>query len=333
MRSTNTPALYRPDLGVVAMEYLETEAMANIGLKIMPVFPTDLQSSGFPVIPGKALLSLPDTARAPRGSYQRGDWEYEEGKYSCSENGWEEPIDDSERKLFEQRAPGMGDFIATRRALGIITRAQEKRIANKLFNSTNFTAHAVVNEWDDSPNATPITDVKLAKLAFRDQCGMLPNALVISYSTLEDLKRCAQIIDLLKYTFPGLDIANLGAAELARIFGIAQVLVGGAVYDANGRGLAVDVTDIWDHEYAALVRIATGRVDILEPCVGRTFVWRADSSENPIVEQYRDEEIRSDIFRVRHNSDECLLRSVDGTGTTVTNIAAKCVYLFSNITT
>lgn len=333
MRASNTPTIYRPDLGVVAMEYLDGEATSNIGLQIMPPFPVDEQSSTFPVIPAKALLSIEDTARAPRGKYNRGDWTYEEGKYATRENGWEEPIDDGERKLFERRVPGQGDFIATRRAMGIIVRNQERRIANKIFNAVNFTAHAVTNEWDDSANATPIDDVTTGKLAFREQCGMLPNALVIAYTTMEKLRRDAQIVDLIKYTFPGLDINSVGASELARIFNVPRVLVGGAVYDSKGKGLSVDITDIWNDEYAALLRIATDRLDIIEPCVGRTFVWAQDSAAEPIVEQYRDETSRSDIFRVRHDSDESLLRSYDQDGNVVSDIAAKCVYLFSNITT
>jgi len=333
MRSSNTPSIYRPDLGVVAVEYLEGEAMSNIGLQIMPPFPVDEQSAVFPVIPAKALLSVEDTSRAPRGRYNRGDWEYEEGKYATRENGWEEPIDDTERKLFERRAPGQGDFIAVKRAMGIIVRNQERRIASKLFNTSNFTAHAVTNEWDDAANATPIDDVTTGKLAFREQCGMLPNGLVISYTTLERLRRSAQIVDLIKYTFPGLDINSVGAAELARVFNVPRVLVGGGIYDSKGKGLSVDITDIWDNEYAALVRTATDRLDIIEPCVGRTFVWTEDSAQEPIVEQYREEQSRSDIFRVRHDSDECLLKSYDSDGNVVSNIAANCVYLFSNITT
>ena len=333
MRSSNTPSIYRPDLGVVAVEYLEGEAMSNIGLQIMPPFPCDEQGGVFPVIPAKALLSVEDTSRAPRGTYNRGDWAYEEGKYATRENGWEEPIDDRERKLFERRAPGQGDFIATRRAMGIIVRNQERRIANKIFNAVNFTAHAVTNEWDDAANATPIDDVTTGKLAFREQCGMPPNALVISYTTFERLRRVAQIVDLLKYTFPGLDINSVGAAELARIFNVPRILVGGAIYDSAGKGLSVDITDIWDNEYAALLRVATDQLDLIEPCVGRTFVWTQDSAEEPIVEQYREENRRSDIFRVRHDSDECLLRSYDPDGNVVSDIAAKCVYLFSNITT
>jgi hypothetical protein len=239
--------------------------------------------------------------------------------------------------MLERRTPGMADFVATTRATKIILKAQEKRIADTLFNAGNFTAHAIVNEWDDAPNATPITDIKTAKAAFRAQCGMLPDALVVSWSVVENLKQCAQIIDRIKYTYPGIDIANMGPAEIARCLGIPRILVGGAIYDSTGKNIASSITDVWSDEYAALVKLASraGNVasDITEPCVGYTFLWSDDSPENPVVEQYREEDKRSDIFRVRHNPDERLIRSYDKSGNVVSDISAACVYLLSNVTT
>jgi len=332
MRPKQDSAIYRPDLGMAMLEFVEGPTMGFIGLEVMPVFLTPESSATYPVIPKEALLSVPDVSRAPRAAYQRDDWEYERGTFLTSEKGTEEPIDDSERKLYERQVPGSADFIATTRAYKKILRSQEKRIADKMFNATNFTAHAVTNEWDDAANATPIDDVSDGKAAFRLQCGMLPDALVIAYSTFENLKNCDQIVDRIKYTYPGIDIANMNSLQLAQAFGVPRVLIGGSVYNSAGKGLAASITDIWNHEYASLVKISSGP-DVTVPGVGRTFLWTDDSPQNPIVESYREEKIRSDIFRCRHHVDEALMQSKDDTGTVVSNIAAACVYLFSNITT
>lgn len=332
MRTANNAAVYRPDLGISVMEYYEGGTMGNIGLQIMPIFETPEQSSNYPVIPKEAMLSAPDVSRAPRGNYNRGDWTYENGLFKTFEKGWEEPVDDSERKLLDRRVPGMADFIATKRAMGIIMRNQEKRIATKLFNARNFTAHGVSNEWDSASAATPIKDVKDGKAAFRTQCGMLPDALVISWTTFEDLKNCDEIVNRLKYTFPGLDLNKMTSSQLAAVFDVPQVLVGGGVYNSAKKNKSASISDFWSYEYAALVKISSGD-DFTEPGVGRTFLWTEDSPENAIVEQYRDEGIRSDIFRVRHHVDEAFMRSYDDSGTVVSDIAAACVYLFSNIHT
>lgn len=335
MRPKTNAVVYRPDLGAIVMEYAMDIDDQPIGLRVMPLFPTTQQSATFPVIPKEALLSVPDVDRAPRAAYPRGDWEYERGKYDTSEKGWEEPIDDTERKLLEgETNPGMADHIATQRAWGHIMRGQEKRIATMVFNATNFTAHAVTNEWDDASNATPIDDVNTGLLSVRSACGMVPNALIIAYSTFINLKNCDQVVDRLKYTFPGIDINRMTSAQLADIFNIENVLVGSGVYNSAKRGQDASIADLWNNEYAMLTRIASpGSRDLTEPCIGRTFLWSEDSPQNPVVESYREEQTRADVIRVRHNVGETLIKSVDSSGTTVSNIASAVSYLFSNITT
>ncbi len=330
MRPKTDSVVYRPDLGQVVMAFVEGATMGFIGLELMPVFRAPEQSATYPVIPADVLLSIADGTRAPRGRYQRDDWTYERGMYATHEKGHEEPVDDVERKLFDQEAPGMADLVAVQRAFGKIMRGQEKRVADRLFNATNFTPSAVTNEWDKASDAEPITDVNDAVLTLRAQCGMLPDALVISFYTYRKLKECDQIVDRLKYTFPGIDINRMTSEQLAAVFDVPRVLVGGAVYNSAGKGLAVNVADLWNKEYAMLLKISSGP-DITQPGVGRTFLWTEDSPQNPVVESYREEQTRSDIFRVRHHVDEALMRSVDDSGNVKSNIAAKCAVLLSNI--
>jgi hypothetical protein len=331
MRPSTNAAIYRPDLGAVVLEFMETAMMGFIGLQIMPLYLTELREATYSVIPKEVMLKIPDTARAARGAYNRGDWHYERGTFSCyAEHGWEEPIDDTERMFFDQVAPGTADLIATQRAVKFILRSQEQRIANMVFNPTRFTAHNVGTPWTDHANSTPIDDINDAILAYRLQCGMFPDALVISYSSFVDLKNNEAVVDRIKYTFPGIQINTMSSAQLAQIFNVAQVIIGGAVYDSAAVGLSAEIADLWNNEYAALVKISNG-LDIAQPGIGRTFLWTADSPTNPVVEEYRDEKIRSDIFRCRHNPDECYIQSVDTDGNIVSDIAGAVTYLFGNV--
>lgn len=330
MKATSTSAIFRPDLGQAVMEFYETEITDFIGLQVMPLFPTAVQAASYPVIPKEAMLKLFDTSRAPRGAYKRDDFEYERGKYATSEQGWEEPVDDTERSLLDQEAPGIADIVATRRAMSMIMRNQEKRIANLLFNTSNFTDHAVSVKWNTPATAAPIDDVKDGIASFRTASGMKPDALIINYQTMLDLKVCDQVVDQIKYTFPGIDIMGMGASQLAQLFGVPRVLIAGGVYDSKGKGIASTISELWNYAYAMLVKIGSGR-DILQPCVGRTFLWTADSPGNAVVEEYREEKIRSDVYRVRHHVSEEMLKSYDTSGTVVSNISAACGYLMSNI--
>lgn len=327
-------AVSRPDLGVAVDEFkLDSPTLGFIGPQVMPALPVSKQASEFTVIPKEALLAGGDTRRAMRGFYNRSDFEFERGFYATHENGWEEVLDDREVNLYKNLFSA--ELVASKRATGIILRNQEMRIASKVFNATNFTAHAVTNEWDDKTNATPLDDVATGKKAIRSACGMLPNTLIISYSTMQDLKRNAQIVDLLKYTFPGEDINTMSAMQLAHILDVPKVLVGGAVKNTANKAQDAVIADIWSNEYAMLT-ITSDSDDMSEPCLGRTFVWDDESGGgegNTIVEQYRSEGNRSDIYRVRHDTDERLIMSYTEAGAVQSNIAAAVSYLFSNITT
>lgn len=325
-------AIFRPDLGQAVLEYIETAMMGYIGLKVMPVFRTGVQSGSFPVIPKEVLLKLEKTDRAPRGAYNRGSWEYERGIFSTSEQGWEELVDDVERALLDQEAPGTADMVATQRAMNFILRGQERRIASTLFNSSNYTANAVTTEWDTAATCTPIDDVATGISSFRKACGMFPDALVLPWDNYVSAKNSDQVVDRVKYTFPGIDIANMGPRILAQAMGVPDVWVAGAVYDSTGEGLSSTIADVWSNEYGALVK-TNASMDITAACVGRTFLWTEDSPSNPVVEEYREEDKRSDVYRVRHNVGEIRCQSKNSSAAVVSDISAACVYLFSNLHT
>lgn len=311
-------AAQRPELAATVMEALDGPMTALIGLQVMPIF-SALEATGqYPLIPAEAMFSIPDTRRTDRGEYQRSDWNWEWDTYACVENGWEEPVDDRERRMYRRYFDA--ELLSTRRAVNIILRGQEKRIADMVFNGSNFSAHDVTNEWDDGSNATPIQDVKTGRAAIHDAIGLEPNTLIVAYSTFLHLGVCDEIVDRIKYTNPAVQRGDIAASLLAQAFGVQQVLVGGAIYNSAKKGQDASLSALWSNEYAMLcVTDASPRL-AETPCIGRTFLWTEDSPANPVVESYRDEKIRGDIVRVRHDTDEEF-------------ISTACAYLMSNITT
>lgn len=306
-RPTSGTTLQRPDLGQVAYEYmLEASQRGFVGLRAMPIFEVDEQSADYPVIPLEALLKLPETRRAARGAYNRGDYEFETGTYACEEHGWEEPVDDSEARLY--RRYFNAEEVAVMRAMDVILRSQEKRIADMLLNESNFSVDDVSNEWDDTSNATPRDDVKDGASTMHSNTGVWPNVLIISKTIFDNLMTCDQVNDNIKYTTPILyQPMDVQRRLLAQFFDLDDVLIGDAVYDSADKGQSFSASAIWGTEHGMLARIATRPNDLREPCLGRTFLWTTDSPANVVVEQYREEQVRSNIYRARHYVDECFV--------------------------
>ena len=307
----------RPDLGTVAYEFWNLQG-GMIGTQVLPIFDTEEQRGFYPIIPREALLKLPDTARAPRGKYQRGDYEFEKGEFTCEENGWEEPLDDVERKRYARLFDA--EVVATQRGMRHIMANREKRIADAVFNTSTFTATTVTHEWDDATNAVPLSDVNAGKKAIRDLTGVLPNTLIIAYSTFLDLGVADDIIDRIKFTDKSVVRGELSVEQLAQYFGVQKVLVGWAGYDAGDKGQATSsITDFWSNEYAMLCITDSSR-DLQVPRLGVSFLWTMDSPQSIMVEEYREEQTRSDIFRTRQHTDEVIT-------------AVGAGYLLDNITT
>lgn len=303
-RPTSATTVQRPDLGVLAYEYLiDAAARGFIGMSVMPLFEVPEKSSDYPVIPIESLVTDQDTKRTARGGYARGDWKFETGTYDCEEYGWEEPVDDVEAKLYQRFFDA--ERVSTEIAIDRILRGHEKRVASLLFASANSNVGV---EWSTPATATPRANVETGRNAMRAASGLTPNALVMGYVPFRNVLNTAELKDAFKYTNP-IEIGGEEAQRriLAQYFGVDQVLVGGGQRNTAKKGQAFSLSDIWDDEYVALVRVSDGGQRLKEPIYGRTFLWYEDAPQEVVVETYREEDIRSTIVRARQHVDEAVI--------------------------
>lgn len=315
---TATLSTLRPDLGGSVEEFsLAMDREGFIGLRAMPVLDVAVQAGSFGRIPLKELLQNRDTLRAAGGGYARGEWNFQPDSFATQEHGAEEPVDDREAAMYADYFNA--EQVAVERARDVVLRNYERRVAAKLFNAVTFTPHAVTNEWDDTANATPITDVEVAAQAMWDATGLWPNALIINRKVFRNLRRCDEIANKIKAIMSVLP-GDINEQHLQAAFDIPNILVAGGAKNIANEGQDASIAQIWSGEYAMLTRIATGR-DIREPCIGRTLHYSADGSAiGAVIESYRDETVRSNIIRARMDTDEKL-------------IYTAAAYLLSNITT
>lgn len=304
--------IFRPELGQLAHAYaLSASQRGFIGTQVFPIFDVALQASVYPVIPAEAFLALFDTERASRSAYGRSDFEFDDGEYFCRENGWEEAIDDSERNLY--RSFFDAEIVATERAVDIILRKQEKRIADKCTDTAKLPNGAATKKWDSFADASPRSDVRAKVKVMRDAIGLEPNCLALSWQTFQDVLLTAELKDYLKYTTPYLIDTFEGQKKvLAQYFGVPMIHVGNAVYNTAKKGKSLATADIWPADKACLCVLPTSGNNLKEPCLGRTFLWTEDSPENLVTESYREEQTRSDVIRVRQNTDEAYVFAAAG---------------------
>ena len=160
-----------------------------------------------------------------------------------------------------------------------------------------------------------------AKGAVEDRTGLVANTVIMARKVFENVIMSTEFKEWTTYT-NSVVLETLEAQRrlLAMYFGVNQVLIGNAVYDSANKGQSFTSAQIWDDEYCLVCVCASNPNDLREPCIGRTFLWTTDSPSNMVVEEYREEQTRSNVYRCRQSTDEVM-------------VFAGAGYLLSNITT
>lgn len=301
--------LQRPDLGVTVENFdLLSDRAGFVGMKIMPVFQTPLEVMNVGRIPLKELLNTRETQRAARGSYNRSDWKFEDWGFATKENGWEEPVDDREYKLYQRFFDA--ELVAVNIATDTILRNAEMRYASKLFDTVNIFTGAKTgagSNWNAPDSSTPVTDVDAACLAVWLNSGRWPNTIVMSRQLYLRCIRSAQIQSLVK--FAGItDPSKINEQVLAQLFNLKNVWVAGGSKNTANKAAAAVVASIWDKTKALVCCVTDQPENPRDPCIGRTFNCVATGGvAEGRVEMYREDRTRSNVFRVRAETDETIM--------------------------
>ncbi len=300
--TTTTPRL---DLGEALQEYDQKDS-DFIGTKILSVRGVPLKAATFKAVTRESATLDHDTKRGPKGNYNRISFEIKEKNYSCEEHGLEESLGDDERALYAT------DFEAeletAKSVLNAVKRMQEKRIAADVFNTATWAGgdlYTIAGTAWTNTTATIIKNVRDARRKVKNNSGINPNAIVFNGENLDSILDNTEIKNAIKYT------ARLTEAEirnaLADLFGVRHVFVGDGIRNTAKKGKAFSGGGIWSNLYAMLAVVAEDGQSFKTPSVGRTILWESDSPDNVTVEEYREDPVRGDIFRVRQNTDEKII--------------------------
>lgn len=298
-------ATLRPDLGDSLQEFdLMMNMEGFIGNQVLPVIETGVAAAEFGRIPIEELLKNAETRRGSDGRYSRGTWTFTDDSFSTKEHGHEVPVDERDNNVYQNYFDA--ELISAGIAQHTVMANYEKRCADLLFNTTTFTPTAVVNEWDDYANATPIEDIEASVQRVYAASGLWPNSLIINRLVFRNLRQCAQIRDRVSSSGAGSSelTSRITRQLLAEAFDLDNVFVAGGTQNTANEGQAAAISQYWSGEYAMVAKVARTN-NIKEPCVGRTFHWSGDGSTmGAAMETYRDETTRADIVRARMETHE-----------------------------
>lgn len=299
-------ATLRPDIAGSFTEFdLEQNINGFVWDQLMPVFEVAQAAGNFGIIPIEQLLQQRDTARAPGSGYARGKFTFRPSSYATHEHGAEDPVDDNEAAMYREYFDA--EVVAAMRVRHAVLSNAESRVIAALLANAN-TANAAV-QYDLPGTATPITDVEFAVNAIYDRTGVWPDTLGMSRKTFRLLRNVEQILDRISSSGAGspTKATDVTVQMLSAVFDIPKIVIAGSSRNTANAGQTAALSQIWDQTKMIVCKTASGN-DFREPCIGRTFHWSADgSSIGGTVETYRDETVRGDILRIRHQVEEKIL--------------------------
>lgn len=308
MAFINGGSTIRADISQALIEAPQAD-VGLIGAQLLPIQNVDAKAGTYLKVQLAAgeLLSNNVLNRESGSNYSRGIRSFSQANFSTNEFGLEELVpDDASADLnrFFAYESETAKFLLRQLKL-----SHEKRVSDLLWNATTpFTiadqTRAVAYTNTLIATVDVARDIAAAKLAL-NQYGYEPNCVAMSANVFELIRRST----LLQNQFFGV-ISNTGArllseAEIAAALGIQTLLVGRAAYNSAGKNKAYTGSFVVPDTKIVVGQIAGG--EFTAGGIGRTLVWTGDAAGGFVSESYRDEARRSQVLRVRMNTDEVVI--------------------------
>ena len=298
----------RADINQALVEAPQAD-IGLIGAQLLPLQNVDAKAGTYLKVQlaGAELLSNNAAARDAGSQYSRGIRSFSSANYSTDEFGLEELLDDSAVKdlnRFFAYESETAKFLLRQLKL-----SHEARVNTLLFaGSTPFTtadqSAAVAYTQANIATIDVARDVATAKLALA-KLGYEANCVAMNADVFALIRRST----LLQNQFFGV-ISNTGArllseAEIAAALGVEKLLVGSAAINTAGKNKSFTGSFAISSAKVIVGQVAGG--EFTAGGIGRTLVWSGDSAGGFVSESYRDEARRSQVLRVRMNTDEVVI--------------------------
>ena len=308
MAFINGGATIRSDISQALIEAPQAD-VGLIGAQLLPIQNVDAKSGTYLKVQLAAgeLLSNNVLNRESGSNYSRGIRSFSQANYVTNEFGLEELVpDDASADLnrFFSYESETAKFLLRQLKL-----SHEKRVNDVVWaSSTPFTIadqSPAVNYTQALVATCDIArDVATAKLALA-QYGYEANCVAMSANVFELIRRST----LLQNQFFGV-ISSTGArllseAEIAAALGVTNLLVGRAAINTAGKNKSYTGSFIVSSAKIVVGQVSGG--EFTAGGMGRTLVWTGDAAGGFVSESYRDEARRSQVLRVRMNTDEVII--------------------------
>lgn len=220
-----------------------SSAQGYVAELIAPAVQVAKQSGTFYILDPDMFFQQETARRAPATKANKVQWSISSGQFYATNYALSDDLP-MEDLVNEDVAVQLRQNTVSR-LVGGLKLDQEIRVANLLSSISNVgsgVALTGVNKWSDFFNSDPLASVNTAHAFIRSRTGMVANAAVMDWDTMQILRRHPMLLDLFKYTSGG----TLPDTLIAQAFGVGQVYVAQGIRNRQREGTgASSMTSIW----------------------------------------------------------------------------------------
>jgi hypothetical protein len=147
-------------------------------------------------------------------------------------------------------------------------------------------------------------DVAAAKLALA-KLGYEANCVAMNADVFALIRRSPKLQNQFFGVISDTGARLLSEDEIAAALGVQKLLVGSAAINTAGKNKSYSGSFAISSAKVIVGQVAGG--EFTAGGIGRTLVWSGDSAGGFVSESYRDEARRSQVLRVRMNTDEVVI--------------------------
>lgn len=305
MAQPNSAALVvEGPLANASVAYRNQEYVAD---RILPIIDTDDPKTKIATYTKGAWFRDEAGIRGPGAEARRGGYPVSYTSIATAEYAFAKEVTDEDRRIANSTfgPPLQPDQDAVEFCADKIDLSKERRIAAALI-AANFCSIGAGGEdaaglWapNDATN-TFLEDVFTRIETIRALSGVRPNTLMVSANTWAKLVQIDAVLNRIRYVSMGV----LDPQTLASIFGIGEVLIGGALYSsANENKAGTDFTgvNIWENtatKGAAFLFYKHPTIGLKVPLVGVQARLRYENSLPRRTSMWREEARHQDVYEV-----------------------------------
>lgn len=272
---------------------------------IAPSVPTGSASGQYKSFSDKNAFAVYNTARAVGGARTRIEFDASDAYYNCRPNGLEIAIDDHERDQAGEN--DKGGLQLERAKIDTLISAQAVSHELSVFAKVRAAVAAVagVGVWSDV-DVYPIAELDALIQDIADNCGKMPNRMVIGLSAWRVLKNHPKVLA----RQPGATNIGVKLEQLAAMLlnPSIEIRIGTLPYDTTKSGKAKANANIVGGE--VWLFYGEENPSVYDPSFAKTF--RTVRSGVDAVKEYREESASSDVYAVDWTEDVVITATAAG---------------------